>query len=235
MAIIKSESGVNLANWTVVLGDGNYAAPGVAPVSAADIATSNTTAYGLLEANVDNRRIMAHNITYNKIVETTALSVTHTATYTFKIPYTISTGNTNFNGQTVEGGLFVWDGVSTQLDYGLAFQWVINPWDANYGKVFYWNGSGWTYLGCTLTPDTNNHEISFELNIANQEAYITLDGVTYTQNVFSETTKSGWGTTVDARFQAETISIYPSATGSVPSQKVEFKNWSWVWDSPSVV
>jgi hypothetical protein len=30
-------------------------------------------------------------------------------------------------GQTVEGGLFVWDVLQTKLDYGAAFHWIVNP------------------------------------------------------------------------------------------------------------
>ena len=230
MPILRSESGVNFDNWTVVIGDGNYTAPGEPPVNSNDISTVNKTNHSVLKANVLNRRIMVHNITYHKIVDDDAMTCLHTAKYKFKMPYTISTANTDFNGQTVEGGLFVWDGPDTELDYGLAFQWVINPWDANYKSFRYWDGSTWQALG-TLEPDTQYHTVEFELDIPNEEAYLTLDGFTFLNNVFSATTKTGWSSIIEARFQAETISIFPPATGSVPLQKVNFKDWEWEWST----
>ena len=142
-----------------------------------------------------------------------------------------SASNLDFNGQTVEGGLFVWDGFATQLDYGLAFQWVINPFDVDYKKIRYWDGSNWQSLGVNLDPDNKYHTIEFHLDISNYEAYLTIDNITYPQNVFSETPKIGFGATVDARFQAETISIFPPELGTIPSQKVNFKDWSWKWSN----
>jgi len=230
MSIIKSENGINLSNWTTILGDGNYAAPGAPPVNNNDVSIKNKIDSSVLKANILNRRIMAHNLTYHKITDPDAMTSLHEAEYQFKLPYVISTTNSDFNGQTIEGGLFVWDGPETKLDYGIAFQWVINPWDPNYKSVRYWDGSNWQILG-SLEPDTDYHTISFSLDITNETAYITLDDFTYTKNIFSVTPKIGWGNTVDARFQAETISIYPPTTGTIPSQKVNFKNWSWEWST----
>ena len=235
MPITRFESGTNLNNWIVSFGDGNYVAPGETPVSITDIKTVNRTKKSTLKANVLNRRIMAHNITYHKIVDSTAMTDTHVASYKMKIPYVISTSNVDFNGQTVEGGLFVWDGLATQLDYGLAFQWVINPFDVDYKKIRYWDGSNWQSLGVNLDPDNKYHTIEFHLDIPNSEAYLTIDNITYPQNVFSETPKIGFGTTVDARFQAETISIFPPELGTIPSQKVNFKDWSWKWSNDIIV
>ncbi|WP_064967861.1 hypothetical protein [Tenacibaculum ovolyticum] len=235
MPITRSESGTNLNNWIVNLGDGNYAALDENPVSITDIKTINRTKKSILKTNVLNRRIMAHNITYRKIVDSTAMTDTHVAIYKMKIPYVISTSNVDFNGQTVEGGLFVWDGLATKLDYGLAFQWVINPFDVDYKKIRYWDGSSWLSLGVSLAPDNKYHTIEFHLDIPNSEAYLTIDNITYPQNVFSETPKIGFGTTVDARFQAETISIFPPEVGTIPSQKVNFKDWSWEWSNDIIV
>ncbi len=229
MSIIRNESGSNLSIWTTVLGDGNYHNPSVPPVTIDDIKRVDETAFSILEANIHNRRIMAHNISFNRITDPQALTCVHKAKYNFKLPYLPSTGQINFNGQTIEGGLFVWDGVTAQLDYGLAFQWIINPWDPNYKKLFFWNGSSWTSFNTNLEPDTQFHEIEFTLDIPNANATIKLDGVPFVQNVFSITPKTGWGTTVDARFQAETISIFPPETGPIPMQKVDFKDWEWNW------
>lgn len=236
MSIIRSESGTTLDGWTMVVGDGLYHAADEAPVELADLRNNHRAGSSMLKANIRNRRIMAHNITYHKIVDPVAMTSTHEANYEFRIPYEISTGNTTFNGQTVEGGLFVWDGPDTRLDYGLAFQWVLNPWAPDYKSFYYWNGSGWSTLGY-MEPDTRNHTIKFTLDPANKIAYITLNGFQFLQNVFSETPKGAdWGTTVDARFQAEIISIFPPETGSIPKHKVRFKNWCWQWsDVPLVV
>ena len=233
MAIIRSESGITLENWEVVVGDGLYVAPGEAPVGPSDITTINNTDVSVLKANIQNRRIMAHNITFYRIFDALAMTSTHEAIYEFKIPYDISTANTDFNGQTVEGGLFVWDGPDTRLDYGLAFQWVINPWAPDFEEFQYWTGSSWSTLG-TLEASTDNHIVKFTLDIPNQLAYITLNGLQFSRNVFSSTTKpADWGTGVEARFQAEIISIFPSATGTIPKHKTRFHDWSWVWtDEP---
>jgi len=235
MSIIRNESGVNLSNWTTVLGDGNYHSPSEPPVTIADIKKVDKPKSSKLEANINHRRIMAHNLTFHRIIDPQAMTCIHKANYKFKLPYLPSTGQTNFNGQTVEGGLFVWDGPNTRLDYGLAFQWVINPWDPEYKSLFYWNGNGWTSLNSHLEPDTVYHEIEFMLDITNSNAKLTLDGIEFPENIFSLTTKTGFGNTVDARFQAETISLFPPETGAVPMQKVRFKNWDWQWTTQAVV
>lgn len=228
MSIYKLLSGTNLSTWTTVVGDGNYNPPGVEPVNIADISCENEPDFSEVNANILKRQVMAHNITYIKDMDVEAMNCIHRARYKFQLPYVISTGNTDYNGQTVEGGLFVWDGADTQLDYGLAFQWVINPWDPNFKAIRYWDGTTWINLG-TLEPDTSVHTIKFKLNMVNQTAYITLDGNTFSQNVFSSTVKIGWSSLIESRFQAEVISIYPGPTGPYLEQKVIFKNWRWKW------
>ncbi|MEM6829009.1 MAG: hypothetical protein AAF551_00745 [Bacteroidota bacterium] len=237
MPVTRSESGVNLSTWEVVVGDGLYHASGEAPVNDGDIKTVHRTRKSVLKANILNRRIMAHNITFRRIFDAVAMTDRHVAKYRFKIPYIISTANIDRNGQTVEGGLFVWDGPATRLDYGLAFQWVTNPWDPAYKQLSYWDGNGWSDLGVSLEPDTRYHDVTYELDIPNAEAFLTIDGIRFNQNIFSQTPKApDWGTDVEARFQAETISLFPAETGPVPLQRINFKNWSWEWsnDTPAV-
>lgn len=233
MSIIRSESGSNLSIWATVLGDGNYHNPNVLPVTISDIERVDNPNFSRLKANIHNRRIMAHNVTFYRIIDSQAMNCIHEAQYKFKLPYLPSTGQTDFNGQTIEGGLFIWDGPDTQLDYGLAFQWVINPWDMNYKSLRYWNGVTWLPLSI-LEPDTVYHTIKFKLDISNSQAKITLDDVEFTKNVFSMTSKTGFGNTVDARFQAETISLFPPETGPTPTQKANFKNWQWDWITPEI-
>lgn len=219
--------GLNFEGWNVVIGDANYTMPNEAPITINDIETEHQDSISILSANVDNRYIMTHNITYKKVVSNDLLEMKHRATYKFKIPYVISTQNTENNGQTVEGGLFVWDGADTQLDYGLAFQWILNPWVSEFGDTRYWDGANWQHLG-VLSVDTNYHTLVFDLDFENEEAFITLDGVKYSQNVYSTTPKVGWGTSIDARFQAEVISIFPSAEApTIPLQQIYFKDWEW--------
>jgi hypothetical protein len=144
------------------------------------------------------------------------------------LPYIPSTSNTDFNGQTIEGGLFVWDGTNTKLDYGLAFQWVINPWDSDFKDIRIWKGSSWEKIG-TLEPDTIFHSVKFNLDIPEKTAGFTLDENQYQRNIFSDTSKTGWGTEIAARLQAEIISIYPPLSGFTPSHKAYFKDWYWLW------
>ena len=228
MQLLRSENGADLDQWEVVVGDGLYHAPSEAPVNPSDIATISSGSASAVRANISNRRIMAHNITFKRIIDTSALTSYQEAGYQFRLPYTISTGNTDYNGQTVEGGLFIWDGQNTQLDYGLAFQWVINPWDPAFKTINYWAGTGWQPL-TVLEPDTNYHTVGYKLDMVGKTAWLILDGTQYPQNIFSETPKTGWGIEVASRFQAETISIFPSSVGSVPGQEVSFKNWNWDW------
>lgn len=220
-------NGLDFVGWDVVVGDANYELPNVAPITINDIETEHQDSLSVLSANVDNRYIMTHNITYKKVVSDELLSMKHIAEYRFKMPYEVSTQNTDNNGQTVEGGLFVWDGANTQLDYGLAFQWVVNPWVPEFGDIRYWDGAAWQYL-TSISVDTNYHDVVFELDFQTNEAYLTLDGVSYLQNIFSSTPKVGWGTTIDGRFQAEVVSIFPSVQASTTAmQEVFFKDWEW--------
>lgn len=231
MSNLKFLSGSNLSNWITTVGDGNYNPSGIEPVNESDISCDNETDFTILNANILKRQIMAHNITYYKDLDLAALTCIHKAKYLFQLPYVISTGNTDFNGQTVEGGLFVWDGQGLQLDHGLAFQWVINPWDPDFKSLRYWNGTSWEYLD-TLEPDTSIHTVEFILDMANHTATLIIDGTTYSQNVFSSTVKIGWSSSVESRFQAETISIYPGPIGPYVEQRVVFKDWEWEWISP---
>jgi len=222
-----SYSGLSFSGWDVVVGDANYVVSGEYPITINDIGTLNTDSMSVLSANLEGRKIMTHNITYKKIVGNDLFQMRHKAAYEFKIPYDVSTQNIVNNGQTVEGGLFIWDGENTELDYGLAFQWVTNPWDPEFGNIRYWDGDSWKYL-TYLEVDTIYHKVLFDLDFSTNEAYLTIDGVQYSQNIFSSTPKIGWGTTIDARFQAEVISIFPSSTSLTTAvQEIYFKNWRW--------
>ncbi|RZU50709.1 hypothetical protein EV385_2489 [Krasilnikovia cinnamomea] len=221
-----TDTGTDLAGWTTVVGDGIYAAAGQAPVNAADITTEHRGADSRLRSNILNRGIMAHNITYKPVVDASMMTLVHQASYSFQMPFVPSTAGGPRNAQTVEGGLFVWDGANTRYDYGTAFQWVLNPWDANFGKIRVWTGSSWSAAGY-LKPDTAWHQVSFLVDPSGQRVELSIDG-TQIPAPFSRTTKNGWGTEVAARLQAEAISLWPGSTATWgPQHEVLVKDWSW--------
>ncbi|WP_338256757.1 hypothetical protein [Dictyobacter halimunensis] len=225
--------GKNFAGWDTVVGDGIYAAPGEAPVSTSDIETDNLPDYSLLQANIQRRVIMAHNITYKKIIDSQALTAAHEVGYTFRLPYLPSTSNTSENAQTLEGGLFVWDGANTRLDYGAAFQWRLNPWAPDFGKLYAWQANAdaghWAEIGY-LKPDTAWHHLEIRLDIQARQAILNVDNIQDTSAFSSVTKPADWGTEVAARLQAEIISIDPRPSNQIRAlHQGEFKNWHWNW------
>ena len=66
------------------------------------------------------------------------------------------------------------------------------------------------------------HIIKFNLDIQNKTASLKLDDHEYPNNLFSKTTKTGWGTKIAARLQVEIISIYPPLSGFTASHKAYF-------------
>ncbi|WP_201365721.1 hypothetical protein [Dictyobacter formicarum] len=225
--------GKNFSGWQTVVGDGIYAAPGEAPVSMSDIQTDNLPDYSVLNANIQRRVIMAHNITYKKIIDSQALTAIHEVGYTFRLPYLPSTNNTSENAQTLEGGLFVWDGANTRLDYGAAFQWRLNPWAPDFGKLYAWQANAdagrWQEISY-LKPDTAWHHMEIRLNIPAQQATLSIDDLQDT-SAFSRVTKpADWGTEIAARLQAEIISIDPRPGNQIRAlHQGEFKDWHWNW------
>src|SRR6478672_9120877 len=65
--------GPNLAGWKTELGDALYVRSGEPPVDSSDIQTVHYPSYSELCANIKRRIIMAHNITFYRIIDTTAL------------------------------------------------------------------------------------------------------------------------------------------------------------------
>mgnify|MGYP007070989602 CR=1 FL=1 len=135
-------AGKNLLNWHCQLGDASSdvrsgQAPNVGDITIVD-ATENSSIY----ANIARRDIVAHNISCLRIREVTAFDYLHHCQYKFRIPYQIrkpaspseNPQITDF-AETIEGGLFCWDGLGTQdpngnrYDYGLGYQIVVNPFD----------------------------------------------------------------------------------------------------------
>ena len=225
--------GPNLAGWKVKLGDALYAAPGELPVDKWDIKTVHFPAYSEVRANVKRRVIMAHNITYKLVINPNAFKYIHTCSVSFRLPY-LPTQNSTFNGQTVEGGIFIWDGPNTRLDYGMAFQWLVNPYDTGaFGSLRVWNGSGWVRVG-QLDVDTDWHTLKMVVDFKRKSTLLLIDNK-YQLSRFSETAKDNtWGDTVDARFQLEAISIDPRPNNTIKAMhRVQYKNWKWLWEPAS--
>ncbi|MDF7799182.1 hypothetical protein P4C99_06880 [Pontiellaceae bacterium B1224] len=220
-------SGTSLAGWTTVLGDGIYVPTGVSPVTTNDIGTTHFTEYSELEANSNQRQIMAHNILFKRVNDAEAANVVHDCGYSFRLPYLPTTENSVLNAQTLEGGLFVWND-DDQLDYGGAFQWILNPWISEFGTVQVWTGfctNEWRSVGY-LEPDTNWHHVRMQIDFKTQMASLSIDNHLF-PFVFTATPKEGWGPETAARFQVEIVSTFPGTTGYV--HKAHVKDWFWHW------
>jgi hypothetical protein len=231
----STKSGINLhgkgfEGWTVNLGDALYARPGEAPVDITDIETAHLGKYSELKANIKRRVIMAHNVTFKRIIDKNVLHYSHECAYQFRLPYLPRPVVTDeWNAQTLEGGFFVWDGANTRLDYGTAFQWNLNPW-GDVGAIGIWTANGdagqWITVG-RLIPDTNWHHVKLVVDVLSETTVLIIDETRYPA-VLSKTTKpDSWGTEVAARLQAEIVSIYPEPSGLKAAHKAQFRNWKW--------
>jgi hypothetical protein len=164
-----------------------------------------------------------HNITYLEKSYVNILEGVHTASYSFQIP-SLDTG------RTVEGGLFIWVGGETRLDYGTAFQLIVEKGDKDYEKLYYWTGSGpgneWKYSGKKVKLYNDFfYKVTYTVNCNRRDANIIFEGkdefYVFT-DIFSETTKDKtWSDITVARLQAECI----SKDGM--KYKVNFKNYIW--------
>lgn len=219
-------SGTDLNGWTTVLGDGLYTVAGQTPVNSGDIATAHAGVSSTLRANVLRRGVMAHNITYKRQTDTTLFDSVHAVQYSFRLPYMPATSAWPDNAQTVEGGFFIWDGAATRLDYGQAFQWILNPWMPTFGTIRIWNGSSWMSAGF-LPVDTNWHTVTMTFDRRNSAAGLAIDGVAIPTALTLTPKSSSWGTEVAARLQAEIISLWPGSNPSAPSHRLEVRDWTW--------
>jgi hypothetical protein len=219
-------SGSDLSDWETVLGDAVYTAPDQAAVSGNDISTVDSGAFSTLVANTARRGVMAHNITFKRVVDTTLFDSVHTVGFQFRLPYLPTVNGWPDNAQTVEGGFFIWDGGATRRDYGLAFQWVLNPWQSNVGTLNIWTGSGWQSTGY-LAPDTGWHSARMTLDRRNTAATMTIDGSVQPTALTTTPKASDWGTETAARLQTEIVSLWPGDNAVAPSHRAQFRNWSW--------
>lgn len=224
--------GPNFVGWEVVVGDRIYAAPGEPPVGISDIETIHYSTHSELRANIHRRRIMAHNITFKRIIDGNAFEYVHTSGFKFRLPYLPSTDNFDLNAQTLEGGIFVWDGSGTRLDHGVGFQWILNPWMNTFGEIRIWtevNGGQWESVGY-LAPDTRWHEIRIVIDFRRETTLVKIDDTCYPSCLSRTPKPETWGPETAARLQAEIISVYPEPSGIRAMHKAEFKDWVWEWE-----
>ena len=222
--------GVDMTDWIVTLGDGLWTGPGQDPISSNDIGTDHNATHSELQANILMRGVMVHNITFNRFIDIDAFNFVHTAQTQFRLPQVPTPGG-SLNAQTLEVGLFIWDGGNTRLDYGFAFQWILNPWMSTFGDIRVWsanNGGEWVNSGY-LAPDTNWHDAKLVLDHQNSTTSLLIDNAPF-MSLFGGTPKpANWGTETAARFQVEIISLWPGSNPVAPMHRAEFRNWTWDW------
>lgn len=222
-------TGADLTGWRTVLGDGVWVGPGQADVSLDDVRTQNLGTHSLLEANIHERGVMAHNITFDRFSAPDGMTKTHIAEADFRIPTVPTTSNWTYNAQTLEIGVFVWDGETTRADYGMAMQWVLNPWTDDFGAIRAWamtnEGPEWQTVDY-LEPDTEWHSFRCQYRPGGV-ANLRIDN----SNIDVEETVTpkdpSWGSSIDGRFQMEIVSVWPGQNPSVPPHSAEFRDWAW--------
>jgi hypothetical protein len=221
-------AGADLAGWETVVGDGIYARPGLAPVSISDIATVDYGTQSALLVNVERRPIMAHNIAFKRLIDDNLFDYTHDCSYEFRLPDLDTPTHAGTKAQTVEGGLFVWDGSGTRRDYGLGFQWVLNPWDPKFGAIQTWfmSNSAWRTTAY-MEPDNEWHRFEARVDHNRNNASLWIDGEIISAAYTRRTKPDSWGTETAARLQVEAISLDPGSAMAAPMQTVDVRNWTW--------
>lgn len=223
-----SFAGDDLSRWETVVGDGIFARPGVNPVARSDIATLDYGNHSSLVVNVSERPVMAHSIAFRRITDDTLFDYAHVCSYEFRMPNLETSVQSGTRAQTVEGGLFIWDGGGTRRDYGLGFQWVLNPEDPKYRAIQTWSMSNaaWRSTG-SLEPDNEWHRFEASIDHKRNRARIYIDGNEVSAAYTRRPKPSYWGTETAARLQVEAISLDPGAANSAPMHTVDVRNWSW--------
>ncbi len=146
-----------------------------------------------------------HNITYLEKIGSNYALGEHTASYYFQVP-SFSTGI------TAEGGLFVWVGdEAVKLDFGTAFQLIVDNEHADFGKIYYWGGDAWIYSGEEIALNNEFfYKVTFVVSVEDSSASITFAAEEDTfqfDDILSETKKDeSWSAETIARLQAECIS-----------------------------
>lgn len=152
--------------------------------------------------------------------------------FKFRLPYLpVFDAQKPEAGQTVEAGVFTWDGNGSRLDHGVAFQWLVNPWLPNVGEIRCWNakdGGSWLAAGLILKPDTEWHEVRLTVDMRRKTTAISIDGRVVSSAFTALPKPAVWGRTTDARAQIEAISVFPGE--KVALHRVEVRDWFWDWE-----
>jgi hypothetical protein len=229
--VLRDSGAASFAGGVTVLGDGLAVVPPDPPVTNQDIQTLHTSSQTVLTANSFARAVQAHNITYIPVTDTQAMQSAHVASYEFRLPQLPTAPGATLRPETVEGGLFIWDGANTRLDHGAAFQWRVNPASPDYGKLYTWRADGvnrfWVEIG-RIEPDTNWHSLRLEIDPRVRRAAIAVDGIVDSL-AYAQEAKPGFGDDTTARLQIETINALPSPGVAGWRGDAEFRNWRWQW------
>jgi len=220
-------SGRNLQNWSVSLGDSLILSEEEEPVTLNDVRSRHYYDYTSVEANINHRGIMAHNITYKQIADVKALQVTHRAAFIFNLPATPTRQNKTNNGHALECGLLIQDGSTTHKQYGVLFRWIINPWQNDFGRIYLWNGEEWQ-SETTLQPDSLRHTVTFTLDRIGKSGSIQI-GNYKMAGAYSETPLSESVTGISAKLQFGVLNPLTPEADVFPAASVLFKNWKWEW------
>jgi hypothetical protein len=176
---------------------------------------------------------MAHNITFKRIIDPQARTYIHTCSYEFRLTFIPEVTNTAWNAETLEGAIFVWDGANTRLDYGIGFQWALNPFDTKeFGAIRAWTdigGGRWVRVG-RITPDLKWHRLKMVVDYRRKTTALLIDNKHYLSYLTKITRPPEWGPEVAARLQAEIVSIYPEPAGLRARHNAQFRNWVWNWE-----
>jgi len=231
--VVRDYNGTNLSGWEINVGDGIWNPPEEEPINLNDIETVHESLYSELRANILRRRIMAHNITVKKVWDNDIFTFVHTSGYKFRMPYIPVQSNWDLNAQTLEGGLFLWDGTNTKLAYGIGFEWVLNPWDisgGNFGDIRAWTSEGqWVNVG-HITPDMAWHTVTMKVDFRKKETTLAIDGKFYTSYFAGTSKPNNWAAQNVAILQAEIISIWPGDSDIHALHKAQFSDWWWHWE-----
>ena len=219
--------GVNLAEWTVIVGDA--VRPGQPAVTAADIETLHLTNYSEVRANIQARpEVMVHNLSFHKVLDDSAFDFVHLCEYKFRLPYLPSTDNIDYNGQTVEGCLALWNGITRQ-NYTVGFQWIVNPYWMT-GALQCWTPNKWQPVG-EMALDTEWHTVKMIIDCRRETTGLQIDSGYYPSCFTKTTGPADWGNEIATWISAEAISIDPGEdfSGGMP-HKAQFKDWIWTWE-----
>ncbi len=213
--------------WQTTLGDSLVGDYNTGPVRYSDIYTRHLNDRSIVQVNINNRNIKAHNLNYYAKTDVKAMNITHNAAFVFSLNDTPSSSNSEKNGQAIQAGLFIWDGSSSKTEYAVAFRWVVDPWSINYGQLYTWTGNNWQFRA-SITPDTTDHNVEIEMDRIDGIGILHFDDQTFT-NAFSTMVPEDQPSGVTARLEFSAINATASQLETNPSFSVNFKNWKWEW------